>query len=237
MVNFKELRDSIGSKHGEGERGKHYCEFVISAHASAWLGMSPNSNRHSKYNESRHMACSCLNSADLKEQGIFQLGLWSYYKGSLPNFFLPLPLAMTSKLYRSGRRHQLYLPLMGLIPIFIIREPEFETLQLHAGQDVDPATNARAPPIYASTSFVFNDSAVRTTSPRHRRWPMGNLSSHNSSLSTPQIYLASARLGTFILALGTRRWCVSRAPSFSHAFFAVFVLESADRHPILSGRL
>ena len=40
------------------------------------------------------------------------------------------------------------------------RVPEFETLQLHAGQDVDPATNARAPPIYASTSFVFNDSAV-----------------------------------------------------------------------------
>jgi O-acetylhomoserine/O-acetylserine sulfhydrylase len=39
------------------------------------------------------------------------------------------------------------------------RVPEFETLQLHAGQDVDPATNARAPPIYASTSFVFNDSA------------------------------------------------------------------------------
>ncbi|KAF8261718.1 O-acetylhomoserine ami [Lactarius quietus] len=39
------------------------------------------------------------------------------------------------------------------------REPEFETLQLHAGQDVDPTTNARAPPIYASTSFVFNDSA------------------------------------------------------------------------------
>ncbi|KAH9029786.1 O-acetylhomoserine ami [Lactarius deliciosus] len=40
------------------------------------------------------------------------------------------------------------------------REPEFETLQLHAGQDIDPATNAHAPPIYATTSFVFNDSAV-----------------------------------------------------------------------------
>ncbi|THG97399.1 hypothetical protein EW026_g4587 [Hermanssonia centrifuga] len=38
------------------------------------------------------------------------------------------------------------------------KEPEFETLQLHAGQDVDSATNARAPPIYATTSFVFNDS-------------------------------------------------------------------------------
>jgi hypothetical protein len=47
-----------------------------------------------------------------------------------------------------------------------------------------------------------------------------------SILSTPQIYLASARLETFILALGTQRWCVSRAPSFSHAFFAVFVLKA-----------
>ncbi|KAF8699527.1 O-acetylhomoserine ami, partial [Rhizoctonia solani] len=38
------------------------------------------------------------------------------------------------------------------------KEPEFDTLQLHAGQTPDPATNARAVPIYASTSFVFNDS-------------------------------------------------------------------------------
>ncbi|KAL9631211.1 MAG: hypothetical protein Q9164_006014 [Protoblastenia rupestris] len=36
---------------------------------------------------------------------------------------------------------------------------KFETLQLHAGQTPDPATNARAVPIYASTSYVFNDSA------------------------------------------------------------------------------
>ncbi|KAK4167406.1 Cys/Met metabolism PLP-dependent enzyme-domain-containing protein [Cladorrhinum sp. PSN259] len=35
----------------------------------------------------------------------------------------------------------------------------FETMQLHAGQEPDPTTNARAVPIYASTSFVFNDSA------------------------------------------------------------------------------
>jgi O-acetylhomoserine/O-acetylserine sulfhydrylase len=35
----------------------------------------------------------------------------------------------------------------------------FETLQLHAGQEPDPATNSRAVPIYATTSFVFNDSA------------------------------------------------------------------------------
>ncbi|KAK9479700.1 Cys/Met metabolism PLP-dependent enzyme-domain-containing protein [Lipomyces japonicus] len=35
----------------------------------------------------------------------------------------------------------------------------FDTLQIHAGQEPDKATNARAVPIYASTSFVFNDSA------------------------------------------------------------------------------
>ncbi|EOO00029.1 putative o-acetylhomoserine -lyase protein [Phaeoacremonium minimum UCRPA7] len=35
----------------------------------------------------------------------------------------------------------------------------FETLQLHGGQEPDPATNARAVPIYATTSYVFNDSA------------------------------------------------------------------------------
>lgn len=38
-------------------------------------------------------------------------------------------------------------------------ELHFDTLQLHAGQDVDPTTNARAVPIYQTTSFVFNDSA------------------------------------------------------------------------------
>src|SRR5512144_18993 len=35
----------------------------------------------------------------------------------------------------------------------------FETQALHAGQQVDPATNARAVPIYATTSYVFNDAA------------------------------------------------------------------------------
>ncbi|MCY4673715.1 MAG: O-acetylhomoserine aminocarboxypropyltransferase/cysteine synthase [Bacteroidetes bacterium] len=34
----------------------------------------------------------------------------------------------------------------------------FDTLQVHAGQEPDPATNARAVPVYATTSYVFNDS-------------------------------------------------------------------------------
>ncbi|MCL5029660.1 MAG: O-acetylhomoserine aminocarboxypropyltransferase/cysteine synthase [Bacteroidetes bacterium] len=38
------------------------------------------------------------------------------------------------------------------------RNYRFETLQLHAGQQPDPTTGARAVPIYQTTSFNFNDS-------------------------------------------------------------------------------
>ena len=38
---------------------------------------------------------------------------------------------------------------------------KFETLQLHVGQEAaDPATDARAVPIYATTSYVFKDSST-----------------------------------------------------------------------------
>ncbi|MFB6194852.1 MAG: O-acetylhomoserine aminocarboxypropyltransferase/cysteine synthase family protein [Haloplanus sp.] len=37
-------------------------------------------------------------------------------------------------------------------------EPGFHTRSLHAGQEPDPATGARAPPIYQTTSYVFEDA-------------------------------------------------------------------------------
>ncbi len=37
-------------------------------------------------------------------------------------------------------------------------ELKFETLQLHAGQQVDSDTNSRAVPIYQTSSYVFNDA-------------------------------------------------------------------------------
>ena len=38
---------------------------------------------------------------------------------------------------------------------------KFETIQLHAGQEhADPVTDSRAVPIYATTSYVFKDSAT-----------------------------------------------------------------------------
>ncbi len=39
------------------------------------------------------------------------------------------------------------------------RTPGLGTLALHGGQTPDPTTNARAVPIYQTTSYVFNDSA------------------------------------------------------------------------------
>ena len=41
-----------------------------------------------------------------------------------------------------------------------MNEYKFETLQLHVGQEnPDPATDARAVPIYQTASYVFRDSA------------------------------------------------------------------------------
>ncbi|MFB6295311.1 MAG: aminotransferase class I/II-fold pyridoxal phosphate-dependent enzyme, partial [Halobacteriales archaeon] len=37
-------------------------------------------------------------------------------------------------------------------------QPEFRTESVHAGQQPDPATGARAPPIYQTTSYVFDDA-------------------------------------------------------------------------------
>ena len=34
----------------------------------------------------------------------------------------------------------------------------FDTLQVHAGQEVDKTTNSRAVPIYATSSYTFNDT-------------------------------------------------------------------------------
>ncbi|HNU43524.1 MAG TPA: O-acetylhomoserine aminocarboxypropyltransferase/cysteine synthase [Cyclobacteriaceae bacterium] len=36
--------------------------------------------------------------------------------------------------------------------------PRFETLQIHAGQEADPTTGARAVPLYQTTSYVFKNS-------------------------------------------------------------------------------
>ena len=50
---------------------------------------------------------------------------------------------------------------MAIKDMTLMPKYKFETLQIHAGQESpDPATDARAVPIYATTSYVFKDSAT-----------------------------------------------------------------------------
>jgi len=43
------------------------------------------------------------------------------------------------------------------------KQPKFETLQLHAGQEPDPTTGSRAVPIYQTTSYQFQDTEHAAT--------------------------------------------------------------------------
>src|SRR5690625_3965850 len=38
------------------------------------------------------------------------------------------------------------------------KQYKFDTLSVHAGQEVDPTTRSRAVPIYQTTSYVFDDT-------------------------------------------------------------------------------
>lgn len=50
------------------------------------------------------------------------------------------------------------------------RKFKFETLQLHVGQETpDPVTDARAVPIYQTSSYVFRNSVTRR---QGLAWPM-----------------------------------------------------------------
>ncbi len=56
--------------------------------------------------------------------------------------------------------HYPYYKKMTLKGIIKMSNYKFETLQVHVGQETpDPTTDARAVPIYATTSYVFKDSA------------------------------------------------------------------------------
>ena len=72
----------------------------------------------------------------------------------------------------------------------------FHTRSLHAGQDPDPATGARAPPIYQTTSYVFDDA--EDAAERFRLDVEDNI---YSRFSNPTIRLLERRLAS--LSAGT----------------------------------
>ena len=81
---------------------------------------------------------------------------------------------------------------------------KFETLQLHVGQEnPDPATDSRAVPIYATTSYVFHDCAHAAA--RFNLTDAGNIYGRLTN-STQEIFekrIAALEGGTAALALAS----------------------------------
>ena len=81
---------------------------------------------------------------------------------------------------------------------------KFETLQLHVGQEQpDPATDARAVPIYATTSYVFQDCAHAAA--RFNLSEPGNIYSRltNSTQAVFEQRIAALEGGVAALALAS----------------------------------
>ena len=81
---------------------------------------------------------------------------------------------------------------------------KFETLQLHAGQETpDPATGARAVPIYATAAYVFDDCAQAAA--RFALTDAGNIYSRLTN-TTQEVFekrIAALEGGTAALALAS----------------------------------
>lgn len=92
------------------------------------------------------------------------------------------------------------------------KQLHFETLQLHVGQEqADPATDARAVPIYQTTSYVFKDSAQATN--RFNLSEPGNIYGRlmNPTQSVFESRIAALEGGVAALALASGAAAISYA--------------------------
>ncbi|KAJ7146978.1 Cys/Met metabolism PLP-dependent enzyme-domain-containing protein [Mycena epipterygia] len=106
------------------------------------------------------------------------------------------------------------------------KEPEFDTLQLHAGQEPDPATNARAVPIYATTSYVF-DSAEHASDLFGLR-AFGNI---YSRIMNPTVDVFEKRMA----ALEGGAAAVATASGHSAQFLTIACLARPGQNIVASG--
>ena len=104
----------------------------------------------------------------------------------------------------------------------------FETLSLHAGQIPDPATGARAAPIYQTTSFVF-DSAEHAASLFNLQ-TFGNV---YSRISNPTVAVFEERMA----ALENGRAALGCATGQSAEATAILTLCKAGDHIVSASTL
>jgi O-acetylhomoserine (thiol)-lyase len=108
------------------------------------------------------------------------------------------------------------------------RPPAFETLSLHAGQRPDPATGARATPIYQTTSYVFEDSDHAAALFNLER--AGHI---YSRISNPTVAVLEERLAA--LEGGVGAVCAASGQAALH--LAIATLLSAGDHIVASSSL
>jgi O-acetylhomoserine (thiol)-lyase len=108
------------------------------------------------------------------------------------------------------------------------RYPAFDTLALHAGQAPDPATGARAVPIYASTSFCFEDSEHAAS-----LFNMERAGHVYSRISNPTVAVLEERVAALEAGVGA----VATASGQAALHLAIATLMGAGGHIVASRAL
>ncbi|HKD56695.1 MAG TPA: O-acetylhomoserine aminocarboxypropyltransferase [Hyphomicrobiaceae bacterium] len=108
------------------------------------------------------------------------------------------------------------------------KSPRFDTLSLHAGQRPDPATGARAVPIYQTTSYVFDDSEHAAALFNLER--VGHI---YSRISNPTVAVLEER----VCALEGGVGAVATASGQAALHLAIATLMGAGGHIVASARI
>ncbi|HEU0151120.1 MAG TPA: PLP-dependent transferase, partial [Bradyrhizobium sp.] len=108
------------------------------------------------------------------------------------------------------------------------KPPAFETLSLHAGQQPDAATGARAVPIYQTTSYVFEDTDHAAALFNLER--AGHI---YSRISNPTVAVLEERLAA--LEGGVGAVCTASGQAAMH--LAIVTLLNAGDHIVASSSL
>ena len=108
------------------------------------------------------------------------------------------------------------------------KPPAFDTLALHAGQKPDPATGARATPIYETTSFVFE--SVEHAGALFDLETPGHI---YSRISNPTVAVLEERVAALEGGVGA----VATASGMAALHLAIATLASAGDHIVASASL
>jgi len=106
--------------------------------------------------------------------------------------------------------------------------PGFDTLALHAGQSPDPATGARAVPVYQTTSYVFRDAAHAAS-----LFNMERAGHVYSRISNPTVAVLEERMAALEGGVGA----IATASGQAALHLAIATLMDAGSHIVASTAL